>query len=173
MIKIDVTTDKIGAALARLSAAYEDMTDLMYLIGDDMVARTKANIDAGQSPDGTAFAPRSEATLDAYARAKPTAKVPVGGPLKLTGDMRDGISFAAASDHVDWGSNAVQAAVMQFGAAQGSFGARIGKDKNGRDFFMTIPWGDIPARPFLGVGPDDETAILATIEEYFEAIVDG
>ena len=49
---------------------------------------------------------------------------------------------------------------------QGQFGARIGKDKNGRDFFMTIPWGDIPARPFLGVGPTDRENILETITEY-------
>jgi phage gpG-like protein len=61
---------------------------------------------------------------------------------------------------------------MQFGAAQGEFGARIGKDKNGRDFFTTIPWGDIPARPFLGVGPDDENAIIQDIEDWFESIFD-
>ena len=53
----------------------------------------------------------------------------------------------------------IYAAVMQLGAAQGEFGARIGKDKNG-------PWGDIPARPFLGVGPTDRENILETITEY-------
>lgn len=170
MIRIEVTTDEIGAALERLAASYADMSDLMDLLGDHMVQRTKANIDEGKSPDGTVFAPRSQTTLDAYARAKPTPKVPVGGPLKLTGDMRDGISFEAGTDFVDWGSGAIQAAVMQFGAEQGQFGARIGKDKNGRDFFMTIPWGDIPARPFLGIGSEDEPVILEMIEEYFEAV---
>ena len=55
---------------------------------------------------------------------------------------------------------------MQFGAAQGQFGAFIGKDKLGRDHFHAIPWGDIPARPFLGLAEEDRTNILATIAEH-------
>jgi phage gpG-like protein len=33
---------------------------------------------------------------------------------------------------------------------------------------MSIPWGAIPARPYLGVGQEDRDAIVATIEEYLE-----
>jgi phage virion morphogenesis protein len=31
---------------------------------------------------------------------------------------------------------------------------------------VAIPWGDIPARPWLGLSTDDEAAILSLLEEY-------
>ncbi len=53
-----------------------------------------------------------------------------------------------------------------FGAEAGAFGARIGKNKLGRSFFMPIPWGNIPARPYLGVGTADSVAIVEEIEDW-------
>jgi phage gpG-like protein len=47
---------------------------------------------------------------------------------------------------------------MQFGATKGQFG----QTKRG----ASIPWRNIPARPFLGLSPTDETEIVATVEEY-------
>lgn len=170
MITIDVTTDQITLAFLALGDAIDDLTPLMQDIGVYLVESAQNNIATGTAPDGTSYAPRSNATEAAYARSDPV-KVPGGGPLWLTGTMKNTLAYSAGSDYVDWGSNAIQAAVMQFGAAQGSFGARIGKDKNGRDFFMTIPWGDIPARPFLGIGPEDETNILDIITGYLEEAV--
>jgi phage virion morphogenesis protein len=164
--KIDVSTNAIATALTAAAEGVDDLTALMQDIGELMVERTKQNFREGSGPDGTQWAPRSQTTLDAYARR---GDKPTGGPLVgVTKALSTTISHEAGPRSVDWGSNMIYAAVMQFGAAQGEFGARIGKDKNGRDFFMTIPWGDIPARPFLGVGADDETAILETIEDWFE-----
>jgi len=45
----------------------------------------------------------------------------------------------------------VYAAVHQFGAAQGAFG----NTSRG----SPIPWGDIPARPYLGLSDDDRQEI--------------
>lgn len=169
LIKVDVTTDTITAKLAEAVRALDDLTPLMQDIGELMVVRTKQNFADGTGPDGTAWAPRSQTTLDAYARRGDTPK---GGPLVgVTKALSTTISYEVDADGVNWGSNMVYAAVMQLGAQQGQFGARIGKNKNGRDFFMTIPWGDIPARPYLGVGPEDETAILETIEDYLGDLI--
>lgn len=166
MIQIDVTSDDLSAALTRLGAAYADLTPLFQDFGELLVERTKQNFREGSGPDGTPWAPRSQVTLDAYAARGDTPK---GGPLVgATRALSTTISYEADAVGVDWGSNMIYAAVMQFGAAQGEFGARIGKDKNGRDFFMTIPWGTIPPRPFLGIGPDDESALLEIVEEYLE-----
>jgi phage virion morphogenesis protein len=159
MIRIDATTDPVIAALARAAAELDDLTELMAGIGEEMLLRTDQNFLTGTAPDGTAWAPRSQTTLDAYARRGETGI----GTLRLTDTMRTTISYEFGSDHVDWGSNAIQAAVMQFGAAQGAFGSAA----NG----APIPWGDIPARPFLGVGPEDEVAILTVIEEYLDALL--
>lgn len=168
--RVEIQRDEITAALAGAEAALGDLTPLMQDIGELMVERTKQNFASGTSPDGVAWAPRSQTTLDAYAAR---GDRPKGGPLVgVTRSLSTTISYEADGQGVDWGSNMIYAAVMQFGAAQGEFGARIGKDKNGRDFFMTIPWGDIPARPYLGVGSEDERAILETVEDYLEDLVD-
>lgn len=161
MITIDVTTDTLRPALAEAQRALADLTPLMQEVGDLMVYRTEENFTAGTAPDGTAWAPRSQTTLDAYAAR---GKMPQGGPLVGVSKMlSEQISYEADPTGVDWGSNMIYAAVMQFGAAQGAFG----KTSRGGP----IPWGDIPARPYLGVGPEDETAILETIEDYLQGIV--
>lgn len=36
---------------------------------------------------------------------------------------------------------------------------------------MPIPWGSIPPRRFLGVGKEDETALIEIVEEYLEGAV--
>ena len=161
MIRTDVTSAPILAALEQVAAELEDMTDLMADIGEQMLHQTDQNFLTGTAPDGTAWAPRSQTTLDAYA-ARGESGI---GTLRLTDTMRQTISYEPGSNYVDWGSNAIQAAVMQFGAPQGS----LGTASNG----SPVPWGDIPARPYVGIGPDDETAILETIEEWLQRLIDS
>ncbi|MBN8189371.1 MAG: hypothetical protein GYB50_17200 [Rhodobacteraceae bacterium] len=116
--------------------------------------------------EATPWAPRTQTTLDAYAarRDKPGPRPLIGSTKSLSGT----ISYEARADDVTWGSNMIYAAVQQFGAEAGAFGARMGMNKKGRRFFMPIPWGNIPARRFLGVGKEDETALIEIVEEYLE-----
>ena len=67
-------------------------------------------------------------------------------------------------DFVEIGTNKIYAAVMQFGAAKGAFGTDAGGS--------SIPWGAIPARPFLGISDQDRTNIAATVDEWLEGIVE-
>ncbi|MBV2360994.1 phage virion morphogenesis protein [Thalassococcus sp. CAU 1522] len=171
MIREKIQIDEITVALSAAADALEDMTPLFEDIGMLMEARTKANFLKGQAPDGSAWAPKSMATIEKYRRTEGSESVPMNPLIGTSSRLMDNINHQARPDGVDWGSDAIYAAVMHFGAKQGEFGARIGKDKNGRDFFMSIPWGDIPARPFLGIGPEDENAILQTIENYLREAV--
>ncbi|MEQ3671482.1 MAG: phage virion morphogenesis protein [Pseudophaeobacter sp.] len=66
---------------------------------------------------------------------------------------------------VEYGSNAIQSAVMQFGAAKGAFGTA----SNG----SSIPWGNIPARPFIGISEEDETNLALELEEWLERAADS
>ena len=169
MIRIELKEDEITAALASLSRALVNKTPVMQEIGEYMVASTQDRVARGETPEGTPFAPRAQTTLDIYARKN----FSYGLPLNRSGVMRSGIFSDAAESEVTIGSNAIQAAVMQFGAAQGAFGAHIGKDKRGRDHFHSIPFGNIPARPFLGVSDDDRTNILDIINEWLARSVNG
>jgi phage gpG-like protein len=66
----------------------------------------------------------------------------------------------AGSDQVTLSTNVEYAAVQQFGAKQGAFG----RDKRNHP----LPWGDIPARPFLGFSDADKAGILAILSEYLD-----
>ena len=120
------------------------------------------NFAAETSPDGTPWASLRPATF----KRREKNGISSTKILDATSTMRSGINARPEADNVRVGSPAVQAAVMQFGAAQGAFGAFIGKDKLGRDHFHHMPWGDIPARPFLGLSTDDEAEIIRIAEDW-------
>ena len=164
MIESEFNDAAVRLALGRLEAALTDMTPVYQRLGEMLVQSTQDRMQRGEQPDGTSFAPRSAVTLARYAKLG----LSFGAPLNQSGKMRGQIAFDAGADYVEVGSNAIQAAVMQFGAAQGEFGASIGKDKLGRDHFHTIPWGDIPARPFIGLSDEDQTNIVAEVEKWLE-----
>lgn len=173
MIKIEINDEEIQAALARAQALLADLSPVMDDIGRQLIESTKLRIVAGESPDGSSFAPRSETTLARYARQ---GKVPKGGPLRLNDYMRQSsLHHNYGPDFTEVGSSAIQAAVMQFGAAQGAFGAVMGRTKptakrpKSQDYFAHLPWGNIPARPFLGISDEDRTDILDIIAEALTA----
>lgn len=162
MTEIVFEVDEITPMLQRVSVALGDMTPVMQDIAELLLVSTQDRMKKGETPEGTKFAPRSPVTLERYAKLG----LSFGAPLNLTGEMRGQLATESGADFARIGSNAIQAAVMQFGAEQGAFGAHIGKDKLGRDHFHSIPWGNIPARPFLGVSEDDQTGILAELEDW-------
>jgi phage virion morphogenesis protein len=154
MIEIRLDDAAVQAALQQLAARLTDMTPAMQEIGEVLMTSTKDRVLAGQQPDGGAFAPRSPVTLARYERLG----LRYGNPLNQSGMMRGGIFAESGPDQVQVGSNAIQSAVMQFGAAKGSLGARS-------------PWGNIPARPFLGISDSDRSAIGEIVAEWIDGAV--
>lgn len=160
MITIEINDEAARRVLDRMAAASRDASEPMAGFAEYWLMATKERMQRGVSPDGAEFAPRSQTTLDAYAARTPP-QVPVGGPLRLTDTMRTQIYRQSGPDFAEIGSNAIQAAVMQFGAAKGAFGSGGGQ---------SVPWGDIPARPFLGFADDDRAALVEEIEEWLQRI---
>ncbi|MFD1914123.1 phage virion morphogenesis protein [Halodurantibacterium flavum] len=174
MIAFDINEREVEAALKRIGEALTDMTPVMQDIGELLVFSTKERFVAGVSPDGEPWAPKSQTTLDAYARRRdPEDPRPLFGPSRR---LSSEIHYSASADSVEWGSSLIYAAVQQFGAEQGAFGARMGRTQpsekrpNPQDYFFPIPWGDIPARPFLGLSEDDQAGILDTVSEWIERL---
>lgn len=167
MINVEFNDAEVQAALNNLAAGLTDMSKVMNEIGMFLVASTEKRFDGTEAPDGSQWAPRSPVTLAIYAREK--AKF--GPVLHKSGTLRQTIAHSYGPDEVTVGSNVLYAAVQQFGAAQGAFGASIGKDKKGRDHFHSIPFGNIPARPYIGVSDSDRTGILDIVGEWLEGLV--
>lgn len=168
---IDSVLQLIGnAAATGDKVTLSDLTPIMQEIGEIVIDSTKQRFSQGVAPDGSRWAPKSQTTLNRYgARTSNTIDIrPLFGP---SGALSSQIFYEAAPDSVTWGSPMIYAATQQFGAAQGQFGAAIGRTKpsakrpKSQDYYFPIPWGNIPARPFLGISAEDQTNILDVITE--------
>lgn len=162
-IRIEYDDSDLLNGLARLQVLLGDLTPVMQDIGEFLVGSTKDRFSAGTSPDGTPWAPKTQTTIDAYRRRRdPVDQRPLFGP---TGSLSRTIFAQAGPGSVEWGSPMIYAGVMQFGEAKGA----AGQTSRG----TPIPWGDIPARPFLGLSEDDETGVIAIVEEWLERAAGG
>jgi phage virion morphogenesis protein len=157
MITIQADTAATEAALARLEGALADPFPLMSDIGELLTRSTKERFAQGVSPEGVKWAPKSQTTLERYGIRK-SNRVDIRPLFGPSGALNTTIYPEPTRDEVLVGSGLIYAAVQQFGAAKGAFGNMA----NG----SPIPWGNIPARPFLGVSAEDETGIGATVEDY-------
>jgi phage virion morphogenesis protein len=157
MTGIVITTHVIDAAaraaLQRLGLALRDSAPLMRAIGIGVRDTTQGRMDRGLSPDLQKWAPLNPD----YAFVKKGA-----GILRergMRGGLQGSLTFRAASSSVTIGTNAVHAAVHQFGAtikpkASGSLVFRLGGNRVVFARSVTIP-----ARPYLGIGPDETEVI--------------
>ena len=156
--RIEITFDDAAAraALDRLLAPGTDRTPLMRDIGEHLLNTTRERFSAEKAPDGTPWAPLTETT-------KRRKKRNAGKILTLSGILGRQLAYRAAPDHVAVGSPFIYAGTHQFGAAKGAFGTT----SQG----APIPWGDIPARPFLGLSAEDESEIRALVNDYLRDLI--
>ena len=154
---IEVTFDdaEVLKAVNRLVAAGKDLAPAMRDIGEHLLNTTRQRFTDEEGPDGTPWAPLTETTRQRKGRN-------VDKILTESGALRGhGLVYQARRDRVEVGSPLIYAGTHQFGAARGAFGSTAKG--------APIPWGDIPARPFLGVSDDDEAAILRIVTEHLES----
>jgi phage virion morphogenesis protein len=152
-LKIDELTPALVDAIRRLDRP----SDLMSEIADKLVLSTQARFQKGESPEGVKWAPKSPVTLAAYG-ARKSNRVDVRPLFGPSGSLSSQIFPDYGDDFAEVGSTMIYAGAMQFGAAQGAFGTT---SRGG-----PIPWGNIPARPFLGFSHEDSTSILASIARH-------
>lgn len=156
MISIQFNADAVFAQLARARASLTDMTPVYQDIGEYMVKATRDRFATSTAPDGTRWRAKSPATLAKYLRSGDGARpYPLIGP---SGRLGKEIASAVTRNSAEIGSALEYSAVMQDGAAKGAFGT----NKIGRP----LPWGTIPARPWLGVSVADEAAIIDIVDEH-------
>lgn len=141
----------LSAALARLLALGRSPAPALRDIGEHLMISTRKRFAAQQTPEGAAWTPLSQVTLGR--KKKNQGKI-----LIERGDLMNLMRYQADNEKVDFGSDRVYAAVMQFGAPKGSLGAT----KSGGP----IPWGDIPARPYLGLSGDDRKDIEQIVADH-------
>ena len=155
MINVKFDSARVEKALESLALASQNPRPVLLSIGEDLVKSTKSRFNKSLAPDGKAWAPNSPATLKRKRGVK---------PLINEGILRDNIAYAADNAGVTIFSTMEYAGTQQFGAKKGQFGESKKRNK-------PIPFGDIPARPFLGISLSDEQMIVESVSDYLLSIV--
>ncbi len=166
-IKIAFDDARARAALASLREKTGNLRPVLLAIGEDLEESTKRRFSTATAPDGTPWAPNTETTIlrylgvtrgnynkDGSLSKKGTARL--GAKKPLSGESRSlstTIHHQVRGNVLEVGSPKLYSGTQQFGAAQGSLGPNA-------------PWGDVPARPFLGLSAEDRSMIERLILDY-------
>lgn len=171
LIQIDVDDRQVLDVLAKLARRAGDLSPALKQIGEGLVDSTRRRFVTGTAPDGSRWAPNSQTTLLRYLGSKDRPRglfdkrgrltkkgvgVALGKkPLIDSGNLASTINYRVVDGGRTLlvGSPQKYAAVQQFGAKRGSLGGGA-------------PWGDIPARPFLGISASDRAEILEVLQRY-------
>jgi phage gpG-like protein len=165
MIEVDIQDAELLRVLRRVISSVERPRPLMVAFGELGVDSTKQRFQTSTDPDGQRWIENSDVTLLNYLRRYSRTFGKRGGLTKkgitrlankkpLIGETKalsTRINYQATNDSVAVGSPEVQAAMLHFGGKKSQF-------KN--------LWGDIPARPFLGISDSDAGSILDTVADF-------
>jgi phage virion morphogenesis protein len=161
---ITIDDAQVQAALTDLIRRVTNPGPALADIGRALGNLTEDAFQAEASPFGPAWPDLSDVTKK---RRAAIGKWP-GPMLQMTaGGLAASITHGADATSAWVGASKVYAAVHQFGQPKGA----SGRTRRG----APIPWGDIPARPFLPVdragtlAPAAQTEILAILTEYLRA----
>ncbi|MEW6133667.1 MAG: phage virion morphogenesis protein [Pseudomonadota bacterium] len=168
MITVEITDQETRKAFANLIASAENPKQLMAQIGELLVDSTKQRFATSTAPDGSRWAENSDITLLGYLDKYKGSYRKKDGGLTQKGAKRLGGKkpligeSGALSTTIAYkiegvgtliiGSPMEYAGAHQFGMEKGYAGSTKGG--------APIPWGDIPAREFLGLSDQDQVMIL-------------
>lgn len=159
---LTLTYDDLGvrAAADRLRDLGANLrSELFAPIGTELMSSTRARFDTGVGPDGEAWVPSL--------RAKMTG----GKTLVKEGDLLDSIDGLVEDDAVEISTVWPYAAAHQFGATiTGPNGLAFRLADGG---FRRVTSVTLPARPFLGLSPEDVDVIVDLAERALDRAMGG
>lgn len=145
-VNVVVMTDEAEKAFADLAKSLTDMKPALKAIGESLVESTKQRFIDSEGPDGVKWKPNKPSTL-----ARKKSRKPLVGESLMLGEQIH--TDVIGDDTLIVGSSMEYAAMQQFGGTKSEF---------------THLWGDIPARPFIGLSDADQGMIEETIREHLE-----
>lgn len=149
MINVTFNDQAILTALQSLLHQSSQLRPAMVSIGEALTESTKQRFVSTTAPDGERWQRNSPLSTLIEGRKQGDR------PLTNHGILGDTINYQLlGNEGVQIGSPMQYAAMQQFGGTKAEF---------------PYLWGDIPARPFLGVSPADETEILTILRNHLES----
>ncbi len=177
MAGVELTLHVAGSAavergLAALARAGVDLRQPLTEAGEYVRSETVQRFQESHGPDGEPWAPLAPATLWGRVggfsgrkfykrswklRAHVARRMANAKPLVDHGHLRNSITYEVIGESVQVGTIKKYAAIHQFGGEAGRKDHRV----------------QIPARPYLGLNPQDELAILDIFSAHLRRATDA
>jgi phage virion morphogenesis protein len=158
--------DAVKKLLASASLSAAGRESLLKGIALEIEEQTKQRFDTQKSPDGDSWKALAQKTKDYYA-----SKGLLGARSILVGE---GLLQQSITSEVQGGAWSVLVGATREYAAVHQFGAEI-RPKSAKALFVPgygmLKKATIPARPYLGVSPNDIKAIEAAVAVFLEGII--
>lgn len=153
MIGVDINDQEARDLINELKRRMGNLTPVMEAVGQIIQSGTQQRFVDQRGPDGSPWDALSPVTLARRRKAGRGAQI-----LRDTGRLMNSISYKVTGDSVKVFTNVIYAGTQQLGARQGAYRAS-----------PPVPWGNIPARPFLGYSADDNAAVIEVLQGYLQA----
>lgn len=179
MVKIEIDDRQVQAALQRVMDISRNPRPVLKEVGSAVADSTRMRFIEQKAPDGTPWKPLKALTISRRRKKGKDAKA-----LLDTGRLRNSITYLVGGDFVEVGTSVKYAPTHQFGARMGQYGRyyQLSRLKYGEKDFRRyagmrkghpIPWGNIPARPFLGLSEEDKQEVLSICADAYRAAWNG
>ena len=166
MLAIKYTDKQVQDRLSEIIGRSKNMRPAFLEIGEDLVESTKQRFSRGQAPDGTPWAANSPVTVARFLGL-------TGGNFKKDGSLSKKGALRTSSKKPLTGETRTLASTINYqlkGAAGVSIGSPLKyaaiQQFGGQKSEFPHLWGNIPARPFLGISEKDRTNILDITARY-------
>jgi phage virion morphogenesis protein len=173
-MKVTIDDARLKEVLAKSIERCENKQQALRAIGAIVRESIRTNFSEGGRPEKWVPSKRGSA------ESIPGRKV---GTLRDTNRLMNSFTIKADQNSVVVGTNVEYAATHQYGARKFSFGTVVARvpahyrsyrgnfkvQVKAHDRRMRLPWGNIPARPFMHIQTDD----IQDIEEIMAAHITG
>ncbi len=157
-ISVTISDAGVRRGFEQLARLMTNTRPVMAAIGTELVASTHMRFVTQTDPDGQAW----QALNSEYAEGKRNSRI-----LTESGRLRDSINSRPSNDQVLVGTNVIYAAVHQFGAVIQPRSASHLYFRMGGNLIVANKV-TLPARPFLGISSDDQTAIAEIVFDFVD-----
>ena len=152
-----------------------DLTPAMISIGETIIESVQTNFESGGRPSWPPLAASTIKQRQRQGKWPGMILVRKG----VSGGLMGAIHYQPARSSVIISANKAYAAMQQFGARKGAFGEKQvlvhGHDRKTKKGVVRVcdhrrrqktPWGNVPARPFLMIQPEDWETIKESLANY-------
>lgn len=169
MLKFKLDDVVVTDVLSHTRHTLDNPAAMLADMGEHLVNSTQQRFRTSTAPDGSKWQANSQSTfLNLLGTTHTTKKGKINKagtnrvmsklPLVLGGTLRDEIHYQVSGDLLLVGSPMEYAAVQNFGAKAGEFGQT--------KFGVPLPFGDIPAREFIGMSDADRIEVTNIAKDH-------